>query len=149
MRSNLPEALESGRILTGPMASSPDMGTTGMFHIRGPIGEVLRIVASGADAPGSEGWEHVSISCQRRCPLWDEMCFVKDLFWEAEECAVQYHPPASEYVNNHPYVLHLFRHVSMIMPMPPSIMVGIKGLGVIKSVAEAKAVRDLYFRRNP
>lgn len=40
------------------------------------------------------GWEHVSVSFASRCPTWDEMCEVKDIFWTPEECVVQYHPPA-------------------------------------------------------
>ena len=26
------------------------------------------------------GWEHVSVSLQNRCPTWDEMCRIKDIF---------------------------------------------------------------------
>ena len=26
------------------------------------------------------GWEHVSVSLRNRCPTWDEMCLVKDIF---------------------------------------------------------------------
>lgn len=55
------------------------------------------------------GWEHVSVSTIERCPTWDEMCKVKSLFWDDDDLVVQYHPPASEYVNNHPYTLHLWR----------------------------------------
>jgi len=78
------------------------------------------------------GWEHVSVGIQNswinkpRCPTWEEMCMVKDLFWDKEVCVIQYHPPKSEYVNNHPYVLHLWRPIGVSIPMPNSIMVGIK-----------------------
>lgn len=73
------------------------------------------------------GFEHVSVSLnKKRCPTWQEMCIVKDLFWDEEDCVIQYHPPKSEYVNNHPYVLHLWRPINEKIPMPDSIMVGIK-----------------------
>ncbi len=65
------------------------------------------------------GWDHVSISFSNRCPAWDEMCFIKNIFFSEDECVVQYHPPKSEYVNNHPYCLHLWKpHIAEI-PMPP------------------------------
>ena len=72
------------------------------------------------------GWEHVSVSRRDRCPTWDEMCLVKALFWDDDDCVIQYHPPRSEYVNNHPYCLHLWRPIDVSLPMPPSILVGVK-----------------------
>lgn len=131
MKNKLPEKLEACRVRNGPSASHPSWGAYGQFLIHGPCGERLCIVASGADANDkvSEGWEHVSISTQRRPPNWREMCFVKDLFWEPEECVIQFHPPQSEYVNNHPFCLHLWMPTKHQLPMPPSILVGYKGLG--------------------
>lgn len=65
------------------------------------------------------GWEHVSVSYPNRCPTWEEMCTVKDMFWNEEECVVQYHPPKSEYVNNYPYCLHLWRKSGENFETPP------------------------------
>lgn len=69
------------------------------------------------------GWEHVSVSpgsrTRKSCPTWEEMCAIKDMFFEPEECVVQYHPPRSEYVNNHPYCLHLWRSTETEIPRPP------------------------------
>ena len=73
------------------------------------------------------GWEHVSVSLKKRCPTWDEMCLVKDLFWAEDECVVQFHPPKAEYVNCHPYCLHLWKRVGAEYELPPSIFVGSKG----------------------
>ncbi len=72
------------------------------------------------------GWEHVSVSFANRCPSWDEMCQVKDMFWRDDECVIQYHPPKSEYVNMHPYCLHLWKPKELELPMPPSWFVGVK-----------------------
>lgn len=70
------------------------------------------------------GWDHVSVSLDvPRCPTWDEMCFVKDIFFREDELAIQYHPRAAEYVKVHPFVLHLWRPQSEIVPTPPLIMV--------------------------
>lgn len=76
------------------------------------------------------GWDHVSVSPgsphRKKCPTWDEMCAIKDMFFEPEETVVQYHSPKSDYVNNHPYCLHLWRPQECEIPRPPVIMVGIK-----------------------
>lgn len=59
-----------------------------------------------------DGWEHVSIELYaRRLPTWEEMCFIKDIFWEDEENVVQIHPKKSEYVNM-TEALHLWRPVN-------------------------------------
>lgn len=71
-----------------------------------------------------EGWEHVSVSCQDRCPTWEEMCFFKDIFWPGNETCVQYHPAQSDYVNMHKYCLHIWRPIDGKFPTPPKIMVG-------------------------
>lgn len=120
MRKTLDGELEAARILTGPYASDASYGPSGAFLIRGPRSKVLRIVASD----GSE-WEHVSVSTDTRVPRWQEMCFVKDLFWYDDETVIQFHPARSEYVNCHPYCLHLWRPPYPI-PLPPSIFVGPK-----------------------
>jgi hypothetical protein len=70
------------------------------------------------------GWEHVSVSVDGRVPNWQEMCFVKNLFWSDEECVVQFHPPKSEYVNLHPYCLHLWKPLERDVLLPPSLLVG-------------------------
>ena len=65
------------------------------------------------------GWEHVSVSHQNRVPTWEEMCMVKDIFFYDEEAVIQYHPSKSQYVNKHPYTLHLWRPTGIKLPMPP------------------------------
>jgi hypothetical protein len=39
---------------------------------------------------------------------------------------VQFHPPKSQYVNCHPYCLHLWRNKNQEVILPPSILVGPK-----------------------
>jgi len=70
------------------------------------------------------GWEHVSVSTPGRCPNWEEMCFIKHLFWSADDIVIQYHPPESEYVNVHRYCLHLWRPEGLPIPIPPRYLVG-------------------------
>jgi hypothetical protein len=53
------------------------------------------------------------------------MCFVKGIFWDEDDVVIQFHPRKGEYVNNHPYCLHLWRPVGITVPTPPPICVGI------------------------
>jgi hypothetical protein len=78
-------------------------------------------------------WEHVSVSIygEDRTPTWAEMCFVKSLFWDDGDCVMQLHPPSNEYINNHSFCLHLWRPTHVDIPMPPSIMVGVKEFGLL------------------
>lgn len=69
------------------------------------------------------GWDHVSVSLPNRCPTWEEMCAVKDVFFREDECCVEYHPRKADYVNNHPYCLHIWRPQLAELPVPPRIMV--------------------------
>lgn len=66
-----------------------------------------------------EGWDHVSVSRRDRTPTWDEMCAIKDLFFDPDDCVVQFHPPQRDYINNHPHCLHLWRLQDCTFPMPP------------------------------
>lgn len=123
MRTVIPIKLELGRLRDGPFGS--DSGDIhGAFFVVGPSAMQLKIISSGVDSEYK--WEHVSVSLEGRAPNWAEMCFVKDLFWTEEECVVQFHPPRSEYVNHHPYCLHLWKPIGTNIPTPPSILVGPK-----------------------
>ena len=70
-----------------------------------------------------EGWEHASVSLKSRCPTWEEMCMAKSIFWGPDECVAQFHPPESEYVNHHPYCLHLWKKISSEFDLPPRMLV--------------------------
>lgn len=70
-----------------------------------------------------EGWEHVSVSYRKRMPTWEEMCKVKDMFWNEDETVVQFHPKKSEYVNTHKYCLHLWRKKNTDFELPPKYLV--------------------------
>jgi hypothetical protein len=65
------------------------------------------------------GWDHVSVSYPSRCPTWDEMCYIKNVFFEEDECVIQYHPPKGDYVNMHPYCLHMWKPQKQVIPLPP------------------------------
>lgn len=128
MKRFTPLTLQANRIRTGNYASDESFGLAGAFRLIGPGGSLLMALSSGSSSAANDtGWEHVSVSAEKRCPTWEEMCWVKDLFWDKHECCVQYHPPESEYVNFHPFVLHIWKPTEMTIPMPPSLLVGPKG----------------------
>lgn len=102
MTFHVPEKYRDSSI----MASSKEKdGNNGMFLIPGRSArDALKVIASDG-----MGFDHVSVSKRYELPSWDEMCKIKEIFWDDEDCVMQLHPPKSEYVNNHPYCLHLWR----------------------------------------
>lgn len=123
--------LEEWRELTGSYGS--DHGSDyGRFFIPGPCGRTLCVIASSGDSEHGIEWEHVSVSTPKACPNWSEMCFIKDLFWDTEETVMQLHPPRSQWINNHPFCLHLWKPVHETIPLPPSIAVGDASLGTMQ-----------------
>ena len=79
-------------------------------------------------ASNGEGWEHVSVTLigLRYSPNWEQMCFIKSIFWEENDVVIQYHPAKKDYVNNHPFCLHLWRPIGQVIPTPDPILVGLK-----------------------
>ena len=71
-------------------------------------------------------WEHLSVSTPVRTPTWEEMCKMKEIFWNDDEVCMQLHPKKEEYVNNHNYCLHIWKPIDKEIPTPPSILVGLR-----------------------
>lgn len=111
---------EEYRVKTGELGSTDWDGNNGCFVIPFESRDLVVVASDGA------GWDHVSVSLPTRCPNWREMCYVKSLFWNPDDCVVQFHPPETEYVNNHEFCLHLWKPHRVQIPTPPSILVGIK-----------------------
>jgi hypothetical protein len=120
--------MEAYRVRDGRMASHIGRPYGAFDRVPGPCGLELTVIADDGDRTG---WEHVSVSSRRRIPNWLEMSFIKDMFWEEEDCVVQFHPPRSHWVNNMSTVLHMWRCRTKEFPTPPDILVGIKELGTL------------------
>ena len=103
----------------------------------------LRIVATSGDAPGSYGWDHVSVSLPARCPTWAEMDHVKRLFFLPEEVAMQLHPQESDHISNMPYCLHIWRPAQSDIPLPPPILVGIGSMGELTPQSSREFVEKM------
>lgn len=92
----------------------------GAFRIppRHANGRELKVIAT-------DGWQHVSVSLPdypAKTPSWEEMCIVKNLFWEDTELVVQFHVPSNDHINR-AQVLHLWRPSKATIPTPPKICV--------------------------
>lgn len=123
MRRNPTKRIEHRRITTGPLASDQIWGANGAFLIL-HNGVTLKVVASDASEWGSAGlpgkpWEHVSVSVQSRCPTWEEMDYVKQLFWRDDETVIQLHVPRDQHINYHDTCLHLWKPIGVEIPLPP------------------------------
>lgn len=87
------------------------------------------------------GWEHVAVSPQPqrgKTAEWDVMCKIKDIFWEEEECCIEYHPRKSQYVNNNETCLHIWKPLNIELPEPPTILLGFQDM----SSSEASSLID-------
>lgn len=126
---------EKYRLRNGPYGSTlEEHGLNGAAFIPYRPGKPpLKVIASnGDDMPPEDRWEHVSVSLPDRCPTWEEMCYVQGLFWGPEDTVMQLHPPRKDWVNNHPYCLHLWRPVNgQVIPAPPQYLVGDPSLGTL------------------
>lgn len=123
---------EQYRVRSGAMASSKQEGNNGMFVVPHPKIKHATMFCIACDLPsepGGQAWEHISTSVKspkmifNRCPNWDEMKFVKEMFWDDEDVCIQYHPKQSEYINTHEFVLHIWRPVGIELPRPEKDMV--------------------------
>lgn len=109
------------RLKSGQFASKDEDGNNGAFYFAEKGYEFFTIASDGA------GWDHVSVSINRpRTPSWEQMCFVKNLFWSCDETVVQFHPRIEDYVNCAPNCLHLWKPQKENVELPPSVLVGPK-----------------------
>lgn len=119
MRKSPNLRVEKFRVTNGLMASHAVDGNNGIFIV--PLNSAYALTVVISD---QEGWEHVSVSLKHRCPTWEEMTFVKDMFFRDDEVVMELHPRKADYVNCHPFCLHMWRPLNAEIPCPPSIMVG-------------------------
>src|SRR5262245_38210742 len=118
-------APEIYRLRKHPMlATDMSFGNNGFFvipHYRIHDYEIRCQISDGM------GWQHVSVTVAKknhdasRCPTWEEMCYVKSVFWNKDETVIEYHPRESEYVSQHPFCLHLWKKDDYEFPLPDSL----------------------------
>ena len=95
--------------------------TFGIFNI--PLKTGITALAIADNGVSDPEWEHVSVSTSFRCLTWEEMCEIKDFFFNYDEAVIQIHPAKENYVNIHNYCLHLWKPKTKELPLPPPIAV--------------------------
>lgn len=78
-----------------------------------PVCELFIIVGT------LDEWEFVQVTAADRCPTWDEMKWLKDCCWDAEDVCFQLHPAASRYINKSEFSLWIWRPTTTEIPQPP------------------------------
>ena len=119
------------RSTTSPFGSTDEDGMNGAFTVpiknKGHRVTASCIVSDGSDPVNPIEWEHVSLYIEeygkQRTPTWEEMCTIKNMFWDETETCIQYHPAKEDYVNMHPHVLHLWKFKGDEFPKPPKICI--------------------------
>ena len=113
---------EQFRLTSGEMGSNKEFGNNGVFIVRSiKFKRPFSVIASDG-----AGWEHVSVSLSGRDPTWNEMCFIKGLFWGEGDVVFQLHPAKDQYVNFHKHCLHLWRNPNQNPPLPHTALIGPK-----------------------
>lgn len=96
----------------------------GAFRIPYKGVALLVLVSAGENGAiefgDAHAWDHISVSAPNRTPTWQEMDYIKDIFWNPDETVMQLHVPKSEHINCHPNVLHLWKPLLIPIPRPPS-----------------------------
>jgi len=101
--------------------------------------ELMTVIASDGG-----GWDHVSVSLRKRTPTWEEMEYVRELFFRDDEVVMQLSVPARDHVNLHKFCLHMWRPQHVVIPRPPGFMVG----PVINRPVERKESADAVDGQN-
>ena len=121
MRKIILPVVERARAIESEWGSSAIDGNNGKFlFLHG--GMKMCVIASDG-----LGWDHVSVSYAHRCPTWEEMTKIKDLFWNEDEAVFQFHPAKEHHRDYHKYCLHLWKPQDQEIPMPLPIMVAPEG----------------------
>lgn len=124
MRRNPTKTIEQYRVTSGYMASDKSFGANGKFLVP-RNGALLSVISSDGSDWVESGlpepvWEHVSVSLRARCPTWEEMDFIKRIFWRDDETVLQLHVPRDQHISFHNFCLHLWKPLGVEIPLPPS-----------------------------
>ena len=65
----------------------------------------------------------VSPEKSKQTPRWEEMCKIKELFFEDDETVIQYIVAKKDNINVKENCLHLWKPTNQTVPMPPKCFV--------------------------
>lgn len=90
--------------LLGPILSPPPVGAPN-WRLDGMI-----ILTTVQESGGAE-WYHVSYSRPDRVPSHEDTCAVRAAMFRPDALVIAVYPPVDEYINQHPYCLHLWERL--------------------------------------
>lgn len=109
IREHAPRVLPFGwDLLEESFVDTPEGGRElgGIAYLR----QSLSVLFGAEEHRGAGEWLHVSLARPHKLPTWEDVARVKSVFLGDELC-VQVLPPRRQYVNVHPYCLHLWRRL--------------------------------------
>ena len=98
----------SPRVLPAGWELREDYENAKVYRSAGGLAVIAEVAFYPPDNRGAQPWLHVSVSRADRLPSWEDLREIKDLFCGRDRLALQILPPEAEYVNWHPFVLHLW-----------------------------------------
>ena len=107
------------RVRTGKLASDDSYGFNGCFLV--PLeGELWHVILGDG-----MGFRHLSVTNAQKkiLPSWTVLTRLRDAFFDDSSWVVQYLPPKDQYVDDHPFCLHLWESIDEPMPHPLIVMV--------------------------
>ena len=78
----------------------------------------LRIIVTEEEEVDVRSWRHLSLSFPDMIPGFEDVASVKRAFVGEYHYAAMVFPPKKYYVNQHPYVLHIFACMKGDWPLP-------------------------------
>lgn len=113
------KAPEDHRVRVGNMRTTEEHGNNGVFKIIEGYRSEVQIVCIASD---QNGWENVSVAVKKNgktiSPTHGQMQKVKELFWEAEDCVMQFYPPKSQSPKKGSKILYLWRKAGENFAVP-------------------------------
>jgi hypothetical protein len=109
---------EKYRVIDGDNSTTIHNGNNGLFklYLRGNrtnLGSMLYITATEKDS-----WECVEVYTPVRYPIWEELCLVRNLFWDRNDLVIQYYPREKDCSNFKKYSVCLWRPTNQLIPNP-------------------------------
>lgn len=110
------------------MAESPTRAGYMLLIMAAPGGVITNNITL---KPIETKWDHVSIHAsvnltgteRNTTPTWEEMDYVKGLFWDPGDVVMQLHVNDGRKIDIHKYTLHLWRPTDKEIPLPPPELV--------------------------
>jgi hypothetical protein len=91
------------------------------------IGDLQILATVQPDADGTP-WYHVSYSLIDKTPTHEQTCMVRTAMFRPDVVVVAVFPPVDEYVNLHPFCLHLWQRLTKDRLIPDLRVDGVPGL---------------------